>query len=48
MNLKDISGIYIMVNTETGAIYVGSAENLWNRIYDHLIGHSSNLHLQNS
>ena len=29
-------------------MYVGSAVDLYNRLYAHLMGHTSNLHLQNA
>jgi len=43
-----VSGIYIFQCTEIGGTYIGSAVNLYDRFYDHLNAHSSNLHLQNA
>jgi hypothetical protein len=45
-HLNGVSGIYSLTNQDTGSIYIGSAVNLWDRLYDHVINHSSNLHLQ--
>src|SRR5262249_78560 len=44
--LNNVSGVYCIVNTETETIYIGSAVNLYDRLYDHLINHGSNLYLQ--
>jgi len=33
---------------KTGGIYLGSAVDIYDRFYDHLNGHCSNLHLQNA
>src|SRR4051794_34233370 len=45
---SEVSGIYMFQCTETGGTYIGSAVNLYDRVYDHLNNHSSNLHLQNA
>jgi GIY-YIG catalytic domain len=46
--LRGVSGIYSLMHQDTGAIYIGSWVDLWNRLYDHIINHSSKLHLQNA
>jgi group I intron endonuclease len=43
-----VSGIYMFQCTETGGMYIGSSINLYDRFYEHLSAHSSNLHLQNA
>jgi group I intron endonuclease len=43
---KGLSGIYCVICTVTGAIYIGSAIELADRIIDHMLNHGSNLHLQ--
>lgn len=35
-NLKNKSGIYIIKNTINNKVYIGSAVNIYNRIYEHL------------
>jgi len=45
-SLKDISGIYCVLNNSTGQIYLGSSIDLYNRILDHVTGNCSNLYLQ--
>jgi len=35
-NLKHKSGIYIIKNTINNKVYIGSAVNMYNRIYEHL------------
>jgi group I intron endonuclease len=44
--IKGQSGIYAFQCLETGAYYIGSSGDLYNRFYDHLMNYSSNLHLQ--
>lgn len=44
--LTGYSGIYAIQCRATEAYYVGSAVDLYNRLYDHVINHSSNLYLQ--
>ena len=46
--LYGLSGIYAFVNIETGASYIGSSVNLGERIMDHILNYTSNLHLQNA
>src|SRR5690349_2872119 len=46
--LYGLSGIYACVHIETGTSYIGSSVNLADRIMDHILNHSSNLHLQNA
>src|SRR5262249_27531424 len=46
--LKGKSGIYCIKCTQTGSMYIGSAIDLYTRIYMHVMGHASNLHLQNA
>jgi len=48
INLNGASGIYCLINQDTGTIYIGSSVNLYDRILNHLTGNSSNLHLQNA
>jgi group I intron endonuclease len=44
--LNDLSGIYCIKCQETGSMYVGSSSDLYSRLYDHVMGRSSNQHLQ--
>lgn len=44
--LSGKSGIYAFVNTINEKRYIGSANNLYERMLDHLAGRSSNLLLQ--
>lgn len=44
--LEGISGIYMIKCLVTGAIYVGSAVNLFQRLNEHRLNHRSNVHLQ--
>ncbi|RUP46516.1 hypothetical protein BC936DRAFT_146859 [Jimgerdemannia flammicorona] len=46
--LKGNSGIYCFTCTITGTQYLGSAVDLYDRFYDHIMGHSSNAHLQHA
>jgi group I intron endonuclease len=46
--LNGHSGIYAFVYIPTGASYIGSSIDLGVRIMDHILNHSSNLHLQNA
>jgi len=46
--LKGKSGIYCFTCTTTGGQYIGSALDLYDRLYDHLMDHSSNVYLQNA
>src|SRR4051812_41038712 len=46
--LNGHSGIYAFVNIVTGTCYIGSSIDLAGRIMDHILGHSSNLHLQSA
>ena len=48
LSTKNKAGIYGLVNTITGQIYVGSSNNLGARITRHLSGHHSNINLQQS
>lgn len=41
--LSGKSGIYAFINTINGKRYIGSAQNLYERMLDHLAGRSSNL-----
>jgi predicted GIY-YIG superfamily endonuclease len=44
--IKGQSGIYAFQCLETGAYYIGSSVDLYDRFYAHLMDQSSNLHLQ--
>src|SRR3954470_10018803 len=44
--LNGESGIYAFVHIETGTSYIGSSLDLGGRIMNHILGHSSNQHLQ--
>jgi hypothetical protein len=44
--LTGYSGIYAITCQVTGSYYVGSAVDLYARLYDHVINHASNQHLQ--
>src|SRR5690242_15158621 len=47
--LKGRCGVYCIINTNTGQIYIGSSNNIGQRISDHLAsGSHSNVYLQNS
>lgn len=46
--LDGISGIYMIKCLVTGAIYVGSAVNMYQRLNEHRLNHRSNAHLQNA
>jgi len=48
INLNGASGIYCLINQDTGAMYIGSSVNLYDRILNHLTGNISNLHIQNA
>jgi hypothetical protein len=43
-----VSGIYMFQCIVTGGMYIGSSINLYDRFCDHVMGISSNLHLQNA
>jgi len=45
-SLKGSSGVYCIVNQETGAMYIGSSNNLGRRLTNHIAGEGSNAHLQ--
>jgi len=47
MTLKEIAGVYVIICTVTGTIYLGSSINIGERLMDHFI-ESSNIHLRNS
>jgi group I intron endonuclease len=46
--LNGHSGIYAFVHIVTGTSYIGSSMDLAGRIMNHILGHSSNLHLQSA
>jgi group I intron endonuclease len=46
--LDGLSGIYGVVYTPTGTSYIGSSVNLDDRIMNHILGRSSNPHLQSA
>jgi hypothetical protein len=46
--LKELSGIYYIKCLTNGAMYIGSAVDLANRLVDHLIEGNTNEHLQSS
>jgi group I intron endonuclease len=46
--LYGLSGIYGFVHIPTGTSYIGSSVNLADRIMDHILNNSSNLHLQSA
>jgi group I intron endonuclease len=45
-SLKGSSGVYCVINQETGGMYIGSSINLGRRLADHATGEGSNAHLQ--
>jgi group I intron endonuclease len=45
-SLDGQSGIYAFKCLETGAHYIGSSVDLYDRFYAHIMGHYSNLHIQ--
>jgi group I intron endonuclease len=42
------SGVYAIVHNESYKMYIGSSNNLLNRLLEHLKGHNSNIYLQNA
>jgi len=46
--LNGQTGIYAFVHIPTGTSYIGSSIDLGGRIMDHILGNSSNPHLQNA
>jgi group I intron endonuclease len=46
--LYGLSGIYGFVHIPTGTSYIGSSMDLCERIMDHILNNSSNLHLQSA
>jgi len=44
--IKGQSGVYCFKHLETNTMYIGSAMDLYDRFYAHLMCYSSNLHLQ--
>jgi hypothetical protein len=46
--LKNVSGIYCIKCSVTGAMYIGSAVDLSKRLAEHLLYTKSNEHLQNA
>jgi len=46
--LKGVAGVYAIINTLTGAIYIGSSFNIGDRMRDHIIDNITNEHLQNA
>jgi hypothetical protein len=46
--LNGHSGIYAFVHIPTGTSYIGSSIDLGGRIIDHILGNSSNPHLQSA
>src|SRR5436305_1677892 len=46
--LYGLSGIYGFVHIPTGTSYIGSSVYLGERIMDHILNNSSNLHLQSA
>src|SRR3954463_2245886 len=46
--LYGLSGIYGVVHIPTGTSYIGSSVYLADRIMDHILNNSSNLHLQSA
>lgn len=41
-----VGGVYAIVNTESGYQYIGSSQDLYNRLMDHIKGRDSNIRLQ--
>ena len=46
--LYGLSGLYAFVHIPTGTCYIGSSIDLGERIMDHILNNSSNLHLQSA
>lgn len=46
--LNKQTGIYAIINTITGQLYIGSSNNIAERLHEHLVSRCTNEHLQNS
>lgn len=46
--LKGVAGVYAIIHTASGKVYLGSSSNIGIRIMAHLVYGSSNPHLQNA
>lgn len=46
--LTSMAGIYAIVNTVSGKIYIGSSINIGFRMLAHLVYNTTNVHLQNA
>jgi len=46
--LKNKSGVYCIINTINGKLYVGSAKDLYLRLAEHISNRKSNIALQNA
>jgi hypothetical protein len=44
--LKGIAGVYAIINTATGAVYIGSSIDIAVRMLAHLVYNTTNVHLQ--
>jgi len=40
--LKGMAGVYAFVNNITGAVYIGSSNNIGNRLVSHLVSNNTN------
>src|SRR5271170_3555120 len=47
-NLIQSAGVYMLLNRVNSKYYIGSSVNLARRLKQHILGHSSNNHLQNA
>lgn len=47
-DLNLVSGVYAIICTTTGAMYIGSSMNISSRLIDHLVTQDTNVHLQNA
>lgn len=47
-DLKNVGGVYGLINIKDGKQYIGSSLNLYERLTDHIKGVSSNIRLQRS
>jgi excinuclease UvrABC nuclease subunit len=46
--LRNKSGVYCIINTINGKLYVGSAKDLYLRLAEHILNRKSNIALQNA
>jgi group I intron endonuclease len=46
--LADQRGIYCIINTESGVMYIGSSTSIGNQLVSHIFNYSSNIHLQHA